>query len=55
MKTHMITILLLGIAIVLAWAELIVPALLIGAVALVAEFTGWIRFFESLRRLVFSR
>lgn len=55
MKTHMITITLLGIAIVLALAELMLPALMILVIAAIAEFTGWIRLFESIRRIIFSQ
>ena len=52
MKAHMITITLLGVAIGLALTELILPALVIAALAGIAEFRGWIKFFASLRRLV---
>ncbi len=55
MKIHLITITLLVIAVALALAELLLPALVIGAIALIAEFTGWIKFFKSLRRLIPSK
>ena len=54
MKTHMITVALLVIAIILAFMELMVPALIIAVIAGLAEFAGWIKLFKSLHRLAAS-